>query len=152
MNAKPLLIETQPTRQEIDFLENQINTYNVAHTGISDGCLLACFVRDDQGQVVAGLYGWTWGGCCEIRDLWVHADLRGQGIGTRLLQAAEQEAVRRGCTLIVLDTHSFQAPGFYQKRGYEIVGVVEGYPRQHQKLYLKKRLGSVRQVEVGVPA
>ena len=135
------LIETQPARQDIDFLEDQINAYNLAQTGIAFGGLLACFIRDTESQIVAGLFGWTWGGCCEIRTLWVQADLRGQGYGTQLLQTAEQEAMRRGCSQVVLDTHSFQAPEFYRQRGYEVVGVVDGYPQQHQKLYLKKRLG-----------
>lgn len=141
MNTQSLLIETQPARQDVDFLEDQIDSYNIAQTDIDFGGWLACFVRDDQGQIVAGLYGYTWGDCCEIQYLWVHADLRGQGYGTRLLRAAEQEAIKRGCTQVVLDTHSFQAPGFYRDRGYEIVGIVDGCPRQHQKIYLKKRLG-----------
>jgi GNAT superfamily N-acetyltransferase len=135
-----LIIETQPTPQDMTFLEEQIHSYNIAQTGVPFGGMLACFIRDEQGDVVAGVSGWTWGDCCEIRLLWVHADWRGQGYGSQLLQAAEQEARRRGCRQVVLDTHSFQAPDFYQRHGYEVVGVVDGYPYQHQKFYLKKRL------------
>jgi ribosomal protein S18 acetylase RimI-like enzyme len=143
MDAENLIVETQPAREDVDFLQDQNNTYNIAQTGVPFGGSLACFVRNDKGEIVAGLYGYTWGDCCQIEDLWVHADLRGQGYGTRILRAAEQEAVRRGCTVAVLDTHSFQAPGFYRKQGYEMVGAVEGYPRQeHQVIYLKKRLGA----------
>src|ERR1051326_7354832 len=133
----PLVIETQPAHADVDFLEEQINAYNIAQTGIDFGGLLACFARDEANQIVAGLMGWTWGDCCEIRSLWVHADLRGQRYGTHLLQAAEEEAARRGCAQVVLNTHSFQAPEFYRKRGYEIVGVVDGYPYEHQNLYLR---------------
>jgi ribosomal protein S18 acetylase RimI-like enzyme len=98
-------------------------------------------VRNEKGEIVAGLYGYTWGDYCQIDDLWVQADLRGQGFGKRLLQTAEQEALKRGCSQVVLDTHTFQAPGFYQKQGYEISGVVDGVPRQqYQKIYLKKKL------------
>jgi GNAT superfamily N-acetyltransferase len=140
METETLTIETHPTREAVDFLEDQINAYNITETGITFGGLLASFVRDAAGQIVAGIYGWTWGDCCEIKSLWVHADWRGQGYGTRLLQAAEQEALRRGCAQMVLSTHSFQAPEFYRKRGYEIVGIVEGYPHEHQSLYLRKPL------------
>src|SRR6185436_1285136 len=140
METETLTIETHPARSEVDFLDDQINAYNLATTGIPFGGLLACFVRDKAGQIVAGIYGWTWGDCCEIKSLWVHADWRRQRYGTRLLQVAEQEAARRGCAQIVLSTHSFQAPEFYRKRGYEVVGSVEGYPREHQSIYLRKSL------------
>ena len=93
MDIDSLIIETQPARQDVDFLEDQINTYNIARTGVAFGGWLAFFVRNDKGEMVAGLYGYTWGDCCQIEDLWVHADLRGQGYGSSLLQAAEREAV-----------------------------------------------------------
>jgi ribosomal protein S18 acetylase RimI-like enzyme len=53
---------------------------------------------------------------------------------------AEAEAIRRGCHNIVVDTHSFQAPGFYQKLGFEIVGVYPEYPRGHLLLNMAKKL------------
>ena len=141
--AREWTVDAHPALADVQFLEDQINAFNVAQTGISDegDILLSIVVRDDEGQISAGVYGWTWGGCCEIRFLWVRSDLRGQGYGSSLLQAAEHEARRRGCSQLVLDTHSFQAPGFYQKLGYEIVGVVDEHPRGHKKFYLKKRLG-----------
>jgi GNAT superfamily N-acetyltransferase len=137
----PLVVETRPASENVQFLEDQINAFNVATTGISSGedPLLAIFVR--EGEVIrAGVFGWTWGGCCEIRYLWVEEALRGQGIGQRLLARAEQEARRRGCHQVILDTHSFQAPEFYRRQGYEVVGVIDNYPEGHQKYYLKKSL------------
>jgi GNAT superfamily N-acetyltransferase len=134
-------VDAHPAPADVEFLEDQINTFNVARTGISgDGDILLSILLRDDGQIIAGVYGFTWGGCCDIRYLWVRSDLRGQGYGRGLLEAAEQEARRRGCGQMVLDTHSFQAPEFYQRLGYEIVGVVDDYPRGHKKYYLKKRL------------
>jgi ribosomal protein S18 acetylase RimI-like enzyme len=139
-----LTVDAHPAPDDLEFLDDQINRYNIATTGIvpTDDILLSILVRDQAGTIVAGIWGWTWGGCCEIRTLWVHEQLRGQGLGQRLLAAAEQEALRRDCRQMVLDTHSFQAPGFYQRFGFEIIGTVEDYPEGHCKYYFRKRLNA----------
>jgi GNAT superfamily N-acetyltransferase len=138
------VVEAHPAPEDVQFLEDQIVAFNIATTGIrpAEDVLLASFVRDPTGVIRGGIFGWTWGGCCEIRSLWVDAAWRGRGIGHGLLAAAEQEARRRGCFQVVLDTHSFQAPVFYQRCGYEIVGRVDDYPQGYQKYLLRKRLGS----------
>jgi GNAT superfamily N-acetyltransferase len=135
-----LVIRTDPTPAEIGLLEDRLYEFNAKTTGIGDALGLAIFERDDQDEVVAGLCGHTWGGCCEIRQLWVHEKVRGLGIGRRLLELAEREARRRDCFQIILATHSFQAPGFYLRLGFEIVASVPEYPRGHQHLHLRKVL------------
>ena len=133
-------IDSNPSPADVQFLEDRINEFNVARTGFDDGRLLSIFLRDESGTVSAGIYGWTWGGCCEVRFLWVRADLRGQDIGSRLLAAVEDEAKERGCLQVVLDTHSFQAPEFYKRHGYQVAGVYEDYPIGHQQYFMFKRL------------
>ncbi len=142
MDNQPLRIETAPNPADLAFLDERINEFNIASTGIPFEGEFASFVRDTRGTIIAGIAGWTWGGCCYIHTLWVLESLRGQGHGARLLQAAEHEAIARDCHLITLETHSFQAPGFYTKFGYTLVGRVDGYPRGHTKLWLQKLLGS----------
>jgi GNAT superfamily N-acetyltransferase len=144
MTTPELVMRTDPTSAEIDFLEDRLYEFNSQATGIVDALGIAVFGRDDQGEVVAGLCGYTWGGCCEIRQVWVHEKHRGQGIGRRLLELVEAEARRRGCFQIVLATHSFQAPEFYRKLGFEIVDSFPDYPRGHQHLHLRKVLGRER--------
>lgn len=122
------------------FLYERINEYNVEVTGIRDGRELAIIVRDPRDTIVAGVYGWTWGGFCEIESLWVDEAHRHDGWGTRLLTAAEQEARARGARQIGLDTHSFQAPRFYQALGYSIIGRQDNYPVGHAHLFLSKPL------------
>ncbi len=133
-------MQTEPDAGNVELLKDRLYEYNVAKTGIDDGKLLGIFLRDDRGEIFAGLYGWTWGGCLDVQQLWVREDARGRGHGRRLLQAAECEAVARGCRQATLDTHCFQAPEFYRRLGYEVVGVLEGYPRGHRKYYLRKTL------------
>lgn len=127
------------TPDVLAFLDDRLYEFNVEATGIADGRWLGVLMRDEDGAVIAGLSGTTWGGCLKVRDVWVREDLRGRGIGTRLLDAAEAEARRRGCTLAVLSSHSFQAPDFYRKRGYEVFGVVEDNPVGHSEIHLLKR-------------
>jgi GNAT superfamily N-acetyltransferase len=104
--AVALLDETQC--EDLDaFLADRIYELNSEATGYFDGKLLGGSVRNDVGEVIAGFSGHTWGGCCEISHLWVDADHRGGGLGTALIDAAEAEALRRGCVQVVLTTHSF---------------------------------------------
>ena len=128
------------TRDDLDFLEEQINEYNFSTTGIRDARLLVALLRDPTGRIYAGLSGHTWGGVAEVRFLWVDEPWRGTGIGTRLLRTAEATARSRGCTKIVLSTHSFQAPAFYRKRGYAVAGEFSDYPRGHRSIFLEKSL------------
>ena len=136
-----LQIEVEPAPKDIRFLEDRLYDYNVEQTGSGDGKWLSIFVRDDAGEIAAGLHGWTWSGACRVQSLWVRQDLRRQGYGQRLLGAAEQEARARGCDQVLLDTFSFQAPLFYKKLGYEVIAVVEGFPRRpHSEYHLRKTL------------
>ncbi len=116
-------------RPELEaFLGDRLYEFNSGTTGISDGELLNASVEDEAGHIVAAMSGHTWGGCCEIGRLWVHETLRSTGVGTALMQAAEGEAVRRGCHQIVLSTHSFQAPRFYEKLGFRRLAAIPNYP------------------------
>jgi len=96
MATLKLVMGTDPTPAEIDSLEHRLYQFNSQTTGIVDALGISVFGRDAQGELVAGLCGHTWGGCCEIRQVWVHEKHRGQGIGRRLLELAEREARRRG--------------------------------------------------------
>jgi ribosomal protein S18 acetylase RimI-like enzyme len=121
-------------------LSDRINEFNVEATGFDDGRWLHVAQRGRDGSLEAGLSGWTWGGCGYIEFLWVRADLRGTGLGSRLLDAAEAEARARGCAQMVVSSHSFQAPDFYRRAGYVEYGRIEGYPRGHAEIHLVKDL------------
>ena len=140
MRASDFVIETDPSPEQVQYLEDRIYEFNSGVTRITDGEGLAIFVRDDEERIVAGICGHTWGGYCEIRQFWVEESRRGRGLGTELLGAAEQEARRRGCGQIFLATFSFQAPAFYAKHGFEALATVDDYPRGHRNLLLRKRL------------
>lgn len=98
------------------------------------------YVRDDDGKIVGGLIGEFAFCCLKILVLWIDERLRGQGIGSSILKAAENAAMQNGCQFATLDTMSFQAPLFYQKHGYVRVGAVEGYPGGAVKIFMRKSL------------
>jgi GNAT superfamily N-acetyltransferase len=70
----------------------------------------------------------------------VEPGLRGRGLATQLLAAAEAEAAARGCTQTVHFTYAFQAQALYERNGYELVGRVEAFPAGTDVLWYRKRL------------
>ena len=133
-------IEDEPRREDLALLDERLYEFNAAASGVDDGRSLAIFVREGDGTIVAGLHGWTWGGTGFVQTIWVHEKLRGRRLGSRLLAAAEAEAVRRGCHQMHLDTHGYQAPGFYRRQGYDVIGELPGWPGDDVRIFLRKRL------------
>ena len=121
-------------------LDAEIAAFNFDATGIRDARDFAATLPDDGGELMAGVQGWTWGATCWVERLWVRADARHRGLGSRLLTAVETEARARGCGQVGLTTHSFQAPDFYRRHGFEVVGELPDYPAGHASLLLRKRL------------
>jgi len=119
-------------------LTKELTAFNIAATGADDQRDLSVRVTDDKGELVAGLSGWSWGGCGGINLVWVRADARHQGWGSRLLEAAEAEARARGCSRMVVSSITFQAPGFYERHGYVDTGRTEGLPGGHADVHFLK--------------
>jgi GNAT superfamily N-acetyltransferase len=139
MGANPLIGENLDL-DDLRRLEEMIYEFNVQATGISDGRPFASFLRDAEKAVVGGISGWTWGKTCFIGHLFVQAELRKQGYGTRLMQAVEAEAINRGCDQTVVRTHDFQAPQFYIKLGFAVIARIPDYPVGHQEITMIKLL------------
>jgi N-acetylglutamate synthase-like GNAT family acetyltransferase len=131
------------TPDEIDRLEGELYEFNVERTGYSDVQGLGFLVRR-AGGLVGAVAGYTWGGVCELRQVWVRDDARGQGLGRRLLESAVAEARRRGCASVFVSTFSFQAPGFYQRLGFEVVAEARDKPVGHEEYILRRRLAARR--------
>jgi ribosomal protein S18 acetylase RimI-like enzyme len=135
-------IEDDPRPEDVRRLNDNLYRFNAAATGVDDGRWLAVFVRGAGGEIEAGLHGWTWGGTGFVETLWVREDLRRRGLGSQLLAAAEQEIARRGCREVQLATHTYQAPDFYRRLGYEAVGELPGWPGDTTRICFRKLLGA----------
>jgi len=124
----PQIAVGEPDISERGELVDALLAFNREATGIEDDVELSTFIRDVDGRLAAGIYGWIFGGTGEVALIWVRDDQRGDGVGSQLLRAFEEKAASLGCRQMVIRTHSFQAPGFYRKHGYVEVGAIEDYP------------------------
>ena len=126
--------------QKAQEIGNLIRSYNRSKRETAESEPLNLYVEDEHGQLLAGLVAETFGNWLEIEYLFVKEELRGQGIGSQLLQQAESEAKKRNCRFAFVNTYQFQAPAFYQKYGYKEVFVLKDYPYSGQRHYYQKDL------------
>jgi GNAT superfamily N-acetyltransferase len=139
-NGYHVALSDQHGQDDEDIVSEGLYAFNRIQLGFEDYIPLNLYLRDEHGNIKGGLLGATYWGWCAINVLWLHDELRGKGYGTRLIQIAEEEAIRRGCHGAHLDTMSFQALPFYQKFGYAIFGQIEDIPVGHTRYFLKKSL------------
>lgn len=140
MDDFQIQMRTQPVESDWRLIEENIGQLNIQTTGYDNYLPLAMFVHDASGTIIAGLTAFTWGGTLRVLYIWVYEDWRRHGFGSRLLAAAEREALTRGCKQAVLDSHSFQAPEFYLARGYTVCGRTDDNPVGFQQISFQKGL------------
>lgn len=63
----------------------------------------------------------------DVAKMLVLRAARRRGLGEALMRAAEEAAIARGKTLLVLDTASDDAKRLYERCGWQRVGVIPGY-------------------------
>lgn len=134
-----LRVETDPDPADLDLIEEGVRAAAAAAAVREPESDLTVLAREN-GQVVAGITGWTWADCCELVSLWVDDAHRGCGVGSVLIRKAEEEARARGCTTIVIFVYSFQPVALYERLGYHEVGRVEDFPSGSDAVFMVKRL------------
>ena len=116
-----------------------IMDFNEKKTGLVPDYIWA-FMRDKKNRVVGGVLAYTLGDWLHIELLWVDESFRNKGNGSKLLRMAEDEAVKRGCKHVDLDTMSWQARPFYEKLGYTVFATFDNFPEGYRRHFLKKDL------------
>lgn len=129
-----------PDQSLMDFFEERMNEFNIARWEIKKKTPLALVIRDEKEEILAGASAKTFGYWLLIENLWVCEALRGQDMGSRILQALENAAIVRGCKYALLDTLDFQAKPFYEKHGYKLKWTQEEYPTRGAKHFMTKIL------------
>lgn len=130
--------EPEAKSDEIAVVREGLHRFNFYATGLTQHHDVNLFIRDAGGAIRGGLLGYVWGEWLHITDLWMADDCRRRGLGSQLLERAEQQASRVGARGAFLSTFDFQAPEFYTNHGYEIYGALTGYPPGHTEFHLRK--------------
>ncbi|MDQ7914782.1 GNAT family N-acetyltransferase [Pseudomonas sp. 102515] len=141
MTASPLEFQlTDEAREDLrQAIAVPLRRYNEAQAGPS-GYRPLVISLTRGGESLGGLWGYTGYGWLTVQLLAVGEAVRGQGAGRELLRRAEAEALARGCHGAWLDTHEFQARGFYERLGYERFGELADYPLGFARYFLRKTL------------
>ena len=140
MCTHPVVLHVGDAPELEAFLAQRIYQFNAQATGYFDGECFSAAQRSGTGAIQGGITGYTWGGCCYVTNLWVDASERAKGLGRQLMRAAEEHARRVGCTVMFVDTHTFQAPGFYVRMGYRELVAIDDHPVGHANLVFAKGL------------
>lgn len=140
-----LKITQQWNQEDTDYIRQRVIEYNMSKIPEEvkhPKKQISYVLRDGEQKILGGITGEIFWYHLHIDFLWVDESLRGQGYGKELLTKIEEFAIEHNCRLIQLDTFSFQAPDFYQKFGYEVIGIVGDFPTKDSKqYYLVKRMG-----------
>lgn len=126
------------------FLVDKLVDYNLSQvpaTQEENFIDLSRKVLSEDGKILAGIivrmYCWR---CIYIDTFWIDESMRGEGLGTLLLEEVERVAKENGSHLIHLDTFDFQAKDFYLSHGYSVFGELEDCPKGHTRYFMSKVL------------
>ena len=134
-----LAVEARPSKADRSVVGRGLGAHNRAAYGRLRGAERWILAREADRSIRGGAkcdvaWGWVY-----VDWLWVEEAWRGQGLGVRLLAAAEALAREHDCIGVHLHTWSFQAPGFYRKQGFSEAGRVEDMPPGAVRHWFAKR-------------
>jgi GNAT superfamily N-acetyltransferase len=138
--VEPALVLTDVADDEAYQLVNEgLARHGAEQAGYWDARPLYVVARDPSNQrSLGGIVGRTSLGLMFIELVFLPRELRNRGLGTRMLHMAEEEAVKRGCRAGVLYTISFQAPAFYERRGWREFGRIHCDPPGTSRIFMTK--------------
>lgn len=139
MDPKITISEGADKESEAAIL-SALKAYNVERFGPSDWRELVIALRNDEGAVIGGLSGHTARGWLYTSLLFIPEEMRGRGLGPKMLAMAEDEARKRGCRGAYIDTMNPDALAVYKGCGYEVFGQIDDFGTAEALTYLKKQL------------
>ena len=139
---EPRVIVTDTADARVESIVGEgLRRYNAEQSGIDDSRPLTVVVSDPEtNEVLGGITGRTSLGLLFIDLVFLPDQLRGGGLGSRILTLAEDEGRRRGCRAALLYTISFQAPRFYERHGWRVFGEIACDPPGTSRIFMTKTL------------
>ena len=144
-NTNRVLITKTPTEEEMMIVQKSLEEYKKQ---FPNGELdiptpdISLVLKNSSGTIVGGVITSMLTGVMHLEVLWIDEMYRGRGYGKALVLQAESIAKEKGYPASQTWTFSFQAPEFYQRIGYKLVGTFDGYTDGITEHILRKKLES----------
>ncbi|MFX1518022.1 MAG: GNAT family N-acetyltransferase [Promethearchaeota archaeon] len=141
-NTDRVLITKTPTEEEMMIVEKGLEDYKKQ---FPNGELdiptpdISLVLKNNRGIIVGGVITSMLTGVMHLEVLWIDETYRGRGYGRYLVSQAENIAKKKGYPASQTWTFSFQAPEFYQRIGYKLVGTFDGYTDGITEYILRKK-------------
>ncbi|UCG00791.1 MAG: GNAT family N-acetyltransferase [Candidatus Heimdallarchaeota archaeon] len=143
LNPVDFTILEDKSETSMKILHEGLRNYVAEHVGElrkkNPGIHIKLVIKNEDDQVIGGVQAYTTLKAIHVVNLWVDEKFRNTGFGRELLTTAEKIAKENGCISGLLNVLSFQSPEFFQKQGYIIFGVSDGYSDSIKEYFLKKR-------------
>lgn len=138
MATSEIEFTTNPEIEDIEFLTEKINLDTKSYGEVKT---FAFFIKDKDGQIIAGSNAYIIYGVVHTDQLWVHRERRREGLGRKLMESIHEYGRKNGCKIATVNTMSFlEAVKFYKQLGYEQDFVRNGYSHDSSQIFFKKEL------------
>lgn len=94
----------------------------------------------EEGEVIAAIHGYSFGGDVYIREMVVIKARRGEGLGRALVEHVKTIVKAEGKTTLWVDTLGYQAPEFYERQGFAEYARVPRYRGAHDRVFYRVAL------------
>lgn len=140
------------TAEDEKYIDGKIDQFNLKAMHMVDSIEyfehISFMIKSEEGEIIAGIIGHKYfKEVVYVYVLWVKEEYRGKNLGSQLLEKLETESQYIGCKLVHLDTFGFQAPAFYEKKGYKLYGTLNDLPNGQKRFYYSKLLNKVDAAE-----
>ncbi|MFK7805718.1 MAG: GNAT family N-acetyltransferase [Anaerolineae bacterium] len=137
-------LTTSPTAEDSKTISQGLIDFN--HAMVTDlepqdaAIEFSIFARDKDQTIIGGLRATCFWNTLHLELVWVSDQARGNGLGTMMVEKAEQFALQNGFEQALLESTDWQAKSFYEKLGYELIATIPNYPKGHACHFLTKKL------------
>lgn len=120
------------------FLDESIKAWSDRITGPARRQWYSYAARTPEGDICGGVACYIYRDVLLIDTLWLDDAFRGRGLGSQLMDMAEDRGRKEGCAFAFLDTMNWQARPFYEKRGYRVFHEFQMENGKYTRFYMRK--------------